>query len=148
MKESHEKTLILAVCENESIYCFGTFSESMVGDDILGNYTIGSEIGNYCFTTEKAECNGFVSVTPDSVSLQSYLKGEPNEEFDAFCQTVGIKSKIKEFYWLNTDICCDDNYMLFSKVTTEKIESLNDDNQIYTVIPNKILRMLLLEIAK
>ena len=39
MKESHEKTLILAICEDESIYCFGTFSESMVGDDPLGNYT-------------------------------------------------------------------------------------------------------------
>ena len=54
MKESHEKTLILAVCEDESIHSFGTFSESTIGDDILGNYTIGSEIGNYCFTTEKA----------------------------------------------------------------------------------------------
>lgn len=148
MKESHEKTLILAVCEDESIHSFGTFSESTIGDDILGNYTIGSEIGNYCFTSEKAECNGFVTVVPDSVSLQSYLKGEPNQEFDAICKALGIKSKIKEFYWLNTDLCCDDNYMLFSKVTTEKIESLNDDNQISTVIPNKILRMLLLEIAK
>lgn len=148
MKESHEKTLILAVCEDESIYCFGTFSESMVGDDILGNYTIGSEIGNYCFTTEKAECNGFVSVMPDSISLQSYLKGEPNEEFDAICKILGIKNKIREFYWLNTNLCCDNNYMLFSKVTTEKIESLNDDNQTSTVIPNKIIRMLLLEIAK
>ena len=38
MKESHEKTLILAICEDESIHCFGTFSESMVGDDILGNF--------------------------------------------------------------------------------------------------------------
>lgn len=148
MKESHEKTLILAVCEDESIHCFGNFSESTVGDDILSNYTIGSEIGNYCFTTEKAECNGFVSVMPDSISLQSYLKGEHNEEFDAICQTVGINSKIKEFYWLNTDLCCDDNYMLFSRVTTEKIESLNDDNQASTVIPNKIIRMLLLEIAE
>ena len=148
MKESHEKTLILAVCEDESIHCFGTFSESSVGDDILGDYTIGSEIGNYCFTSEKAECNGFVTTMPDSVSLQSYLKGEPNEEFDAICKILGIKSKIKEFYWLNTDLCCDDNYMLFSKVTTEKIESLNDDNQTSTVIPNKIIRMLLLEIAE
>lgn len=148
MKESHEKTLILAVCEDESIHCFGTFSESMVGDDILGNYTIGSEIGNYCFTSEKTECNGFVSVIPDSVSLQSYLKGEPNEEFDAICNTADIKGKIKKFYWLNTDLCCDDNYMLFSKVTTEKIESLNDDNQTSTVILNKIIRMLLLEIVK
>lgn len=39
MKESHEKTLILAVCGDESIHCFGTLSESCVGDDILGNYT-------------------------------------------------------------------------------------------------------------
>lgn len=148
MKESHEKTLILAVCEDESIHCFGTFSESTVGDDILGNYTIGSEIGNYCFTTEKAECNGFVTTMPDSVSLQSYLKGEPNEEFDAICNAAGIKGKIKEFYWLNTDLCYDDKYMLFSKITTDKIKSLNDDNQASTVIPNKIIRMLLLEIAK
>ena len=145
MKESHEKTLILAVCENESIYCFGTFSESMVGDDILGNYTIGSEIGNYCFTTEKAECNGFVSVMPDSVSLQSYLKGEPYEEFDAICKILGIKSKIKEFYWLSTDLCRGDNYLLFFKITANNIETLNDGSQVTTTIPSVILRMLLLD---
>lgn len=54
MKETHEKTLIFAVCEDNSIHCFGTFSESTVGDDILGHYKISSEIGSYCFTPKNA----------------------------------------------------------------------------------------------
>ena len=147
MKETHEKTLIFAICEDETIYCFGTFSESTVGDDILGNYKIGSEIGSYCFTPETEESNGLVSAMPDPISLQAYLKGQPNEEYDEICNVFGIKSKIKEFYWLNTDLCCGDNYVLFSKITADNIEVLNDGNQIVTTLPNAILRILLLEIV-
>ena len=145
MKETHEKTLIFAVCEDESIHCFGTFSESMVGDDIIGNYTIGSEIGNYCFTPENEECDGLISAMPDSVSLQAYLKGEPDEEYDDICKVLGIKSKIKEFYWLSTDLCRGDNHLLFFKITANNIETLNDGSQVTTTIPSVILRMLLLD---
>ena len=145
MKETHEKALIFAVCEDKSIHCFGTFSESCVGDDILGNYTIGSEIGNYCFTPENEECDSLISAMPDSISLQSYLKVEANEEYDGICKVLGIKSKIKEFYWLNTDLCRNDNHLLFFKITANNIEMLNDGSQITTTVPNVILRMLLLD---
>ena len=145
MKETHEKTIIFAVCEDKSIHCFGTFSESCVGDDILGNYKIGSEIGSYCFTPEKEECDNLISAMPDSVSLQAYLKGEPNEEYDGICKVLGIKSKIEEFYWLNTELCRGDNYLLFFKITANHIEMLNDSSQVTTTIPSVILRMLLLD---
>lgn len=147
MKESHEKTIIFAVCEDKTIYCFGVFSESTVGDDILGNYKIGSEIGSYCFTPEKEECNSLISAMPGPVSLQAYLKGEPNEEYDSICRVLNIKSKMKEFYWLSTDLCCGNNYVLFSRITADNIEVLNDGNQVSTTIPNAILQMLLLEIV-
>lgn len=147
MKESHEKTIIFAVCEDETIYCFGTFGESTVGDDILGNYKIGSEIGSYCFTHEKEKRKWLVSAMPDSVSLQAYLKGEPNEEYDGSCDVLGIRSKIKEFYWLSTDLCCGENHILFSKITAENIEFLNDASQMTTAIPNAFLQKLLLEIV-
>ena len=145
MKETHEKTIIFAVCENKSIHCFGTFSESTVGDDILGHYKIGSEIGSYCFTPEKEECKGLVSAMPDSISLQSYLKGEPNEEYDGICKVLGIKSKIKEFYWLCTDLCRGDNHLLFFKITANNIEMLNDGSKVATTVPSVILKMLLLD---
>ena len=145
MKETHEKTIIFAVCEDKSIHLFGTFSESTVGDDILSHYKIGSEIGNYCFTPETEECDTLISAMPDSISLQSYLKGEPNEEFDAICKILGIKSKIKEFYWLSTDLCRGDNHLLFFKITANNIETLNDGSQVTTTIPSVILKMLLLD---
>jgi hypothetical protein len=145
MKETHEKTIIFAVCEDKSIHQFGTFSESTVGDDILGHYKIGSEIGSYCFTPNSEESNGLISAMPDSVSLQAYLKGEPNEEYDGICKVLDIKSKIKEFYWLNTDLCRDDNHLLFFKITANNIEMLNDGSQITTTVPNVILWMLLLD---
>lgn len=147
MKETHEKTIIFAICEDETIYHFGSFTEGTVGDDILGNYKIGSEIDNYCFTPKIEECNGLVSTMPNSVSLQAYLKGEPNEEYDGICKVLGIKSKIKEFYWLSTDLCCGDNYVLFYKITADNIETINDGNQMVTTLPNTILQMLLLEIV-
>ena len=147
MKETHEKTLIFAVCEDNSIHSFGTFSESCVGDDILGNYKIGSEIGSYCFTPENEKCDSLISAMPDSISLQSYLNGEVNKEFDAICNAAGIKSKIKEFYWLNTDLCCGDNHLLFFKITANNIEMINDDSQVSTTIPNAILRILLLYVV-
>ncbi len=147
MKETHEKTIIFAVCEDKSIHQFGTFGESCVGDDILGNYTIGSEIGSYCFTPETEECNSLISAMPDSVSLQSYLKGEVNKEFDAICNAAGIKNKIKEFYWLNTDLCRNENYVLFAKITADCIQLINDGNQATTAIPSAILRSLILDIT-
>ena len=145
MKETHEKTIIFAVCENKSIHQFGTFSESTVGNDILGHYKIGSEVGSYCFTPEREESNGLISAMPDSISLQSYLKGEASEEYDGTCKVLGIKSKINEFYWLNTDLCRDDNHLLFFKITANNIEMLNDGSQITTTVPSVILRMLLLD---
>lgn len=36
MKKSHEKTLILAVCEDESIHSFSTFSESTIDFNYYG----------------------------------------------------------------------------------------------------------------
>ena len=98
MKETHERTIIFAVCEDKSIHCFGTFSESCVGDDILGNYKIGSEIGSYCFTPDSKECDSLISAMPDSISLQSYLEGASSKEYAGICKVLGIKSKIKEFY--------------------------------------------------
>ena len=144
MKETHEKTIIFAVCEDKSIHCFGTFSESCVGDDILGNYKIGSAISRYCFTPDSKECDSLISAMPDSVSLQAYLKGEPDEEYDDICKVLGIESKIKEFYWLSTDLC-GENHLLFFKITANNIETLNDGSQITTTVPNVILRMLLLD---
>ena len=144
MKETHERTIIFAVCEDKSIHCFGTFSESCVGDDILGNYKIGSEISRYCFTPDSKECDSLISAMPDSVSLQSYLKGEANEEYDDICKVLGIKSKIKEFYWLSTDLCRGDNYLLFFKITANNIKLLKDSSQV-TTVPSVILKMLLLD---
>lgn len=145
MKESHEKTIIFAVCEDETFYHFGTFAEDTVGDDILGNYKIDSEIGSYYFTPDSKECDSLISAMPDSISLRAYLKGEASEEYDGICKVLGIKSKIKEFYWLNTDLCRDDNHLLFFKITANNIEMLNDGSQITTTVPNVILRMLLLD---
>ena len=145
MKETHEKTIIFAVCENKSIHQFGTFSESTVGNDILGHYKIGSEVGSYCFTPEREESNGLISAMPDSISLQSYLKGESNKEYDGICKVLGIKSKIEEFYWLNTDLSRGDNHLLFFKITANNIETLNDGSQVTTTIPSVILKMLLLD---
>ena len=144
MKETHKRTIIFAVCEDKSIHCFGTFIESCVGDDILGNYKIGSEIGSYCFTPEKEECDSLISAMPDSISLQSYLKGEINEEYDGICKVLGIKSKIEEFYWLNTDLYCGDNHLLFFKITANNIKLLKDSSQV-TTAPSVILKMLLLD---
>ena len=144
MKETHEKTIIFAVFEDESIHCFGTFSESCVGDDILGNYKIGSEIGSYCFTPDSKECDTLISAMPDSISLQSYLKGESNKEYDGICKVLGIKSKIEEFYWLNTDLSRGDNHLLFFKITANNIKLLKDSSQV-TTVPSVILKMLLLD---
>lgn len=145
MKESQEKVLVFAVCEDKMVHRFGAFSENSVGDDIYGSYQVGTEIGSYCYTPEKAESNGMVSAIPDPVILQSYLKGESNEELDNVCNTLEINNKIKAFYWISTDDCRKYDDILFARITAAEIEFYNDENKIYTPVPNIFLRMLLID---
>lgn len=129
MNESHELSLVIAICEDQSIHCFGTFSESIVGDDIIGFNKIGATYGSYLFTPENENCCGCVSVIPDSISLLAYLNGQHNPEFDSICKILDIKTKIKEFYWLCTDLCYSNGYIALWKITKNNIELQNHEEK-------------------
>ena len=148
MRESHEKVMVFAVCEDKTIYLWGKFSEDAVGDDIYGNYQIGLESGAYCFTPEKAEVNGSVSAIPDPIALQEYLIQNKHQEFDAISEAVGISEKIKAFYWLESDLCDEATQVVFTKITEDAIKSLHDAPEASIMAIAPFLRMTLLGLDK
>ena len=94
-------------------------------------------------------------ILPSDIKVCAYISSGPtslqNAEFSAVIdgnEIAGNPPCNLESYAILFWCMYITSHLLFSKITTEKIESLNDDNKISTVIPNKILRMLLLEIIK
>lgn len=144
MRESHEKALVFAVCEDKTVHLFGSFYENTVGDDIYGSYRIETEVGHYSFTPEE-EINGLISIMPDPIILQSYLAGEPHEEYDSICNVLEINSKIKAFYWIYTDEEGGSDNLIITKITGDAIQEFNDENLTFITVPKILLRMMLLE---
>lgn len=125
MRESHKKALVFAVCEDKTVHPFGSFYENTVGDDIYGSYRIETEVGHYSFTPEE-EISGLISIMPDPIILQSYLAGEPHEEYDSIFNVLEINSKIKAFYCIYTDEEGGSDNLIITKITGDDIQEFND----------------------
>ena len=136
MKESHEKIIVYAICEDQSIHRFAAFTENCVGDDIYGSYQVGSDIGNYKYDSQTDESSGGFT-PPDVLGLQEYIKGHPNKEFDKIAVASGIAAKTVAFCMLVTSYPDHTDDVHVTKITKNSVSEIS--------IPNSILQMLMLD---